>query len=256
MHPLLQGFKPVDISVSMRKPDDPKQTLTFLQWAGTHTAWAQRCREIRIPNELGAHWAGVESESLTDFTQNGVSKDAFAAFDAATTSLHADRFQPGAPVAAVAGGAWVVPLVLANHPMAARLRTRTKLPPKNIDIAVTVSASVKWQTLTNSLARLAHAAWAYIEAGGAVRLTVHHISGFSKERHGAHGIIVSLQAPLTSKAGFATACSTQVKRAHVIELAIGCGEPRVPRAYWHKPGLFTIDGSARDAAVLEALRVR
>jgi hypothetical protein len=66
--------------------------------------------------------------------------------------------------------------VLANTPLAARSRIRKKLNPLNIRIAAFFSGGISAEKLAPLTARLAHALYAYTQAGGTVNLTVGFIS--------------------------------------------------------------------------------
>lgn len=251
----------------------PSPTQVY-RWAGTHSAFMDFIRRAQADGTVAAehltrqmarndretHWSAI-TEPMADFLASGVSKDAHREFSAAVARLHADRLTPGRVRPMVAGGAWVVPLVLASNPLPSRIRERTKLPPVRLDIGVSVMAMTDWKDITASLAPLAHAAWEYIQQGGSVDLTTHYTMAFSAPQDGHQGLVFSVKAPLTSQAGFATAVSVQTHRC--LALRIGqalSGEPggrdSMPLAYWHKPGLFTFNGQGDgDKKALAALKI-
>lgn len=261
------------VSIGPYSHSAPTPTKMF-RWQGTHSAlveFLQKCARdntdagrslARNQADLARQdsWAGL-GEPPADFFTSGVSKAADKEFQAAVAKIHADRFVPGQLRAATAGGAWIVPLVLANSPMPARIRERTKLPPLNIDLGVTLMAMTPWKDLTRSLAPIAHAAWERLQAGGVVNLTTHYTWAFHAAQDGHMGVIVSVKAPLTNQAAFATAVSTQASRCFALLLGqslsgVPDGRDSMPLAYWHKPGLHLLNGQgAGDKEVLKALRI-
>lgn len=193
-----------------------------------------------------------------EWLASGLFPAAVRAFDAAVSRLHADRLNAGTPRPMVAGGAWIVPLVLANNPLPARIRERNKLPPIALRVGVTVPAYRKAEDLANSLAALAHGAWEYIQAGGAVTLDVWHSTHYdSPARDGAQGLVCKVRAPLTSKAAFACAASVQLKRGVTLSLANSLRGMRQSLPMCYVEGVQSLTGDrAEDAKALEALRVR
>lgn len=269
---LMAQFSSDSLTVSERDSHAKPEQGLWLHWTGTHAAFAELIRAlISDPTEAGRRFArklaernnarcGLTTQTATDLAQSCVSADAHREFSRAVAKLHADRLNPGTTSAAVCGGPWVVPLVLSGAPLASRLRERTKLPPRTIDIGITVSAMTDWQNLTKSLAPLAHAGWQYIAAGGALSLTAHHASTFDApvRINGAQhrGVVFSIRAPLTNQAAFATVASVQIKRGLCIPLAMVLGDSySLPRAYVRKPGLVNLDGTSADARALETLKI-
>lgn len=269
---LMAQFSSDPLEVSERGSNAKPERGLWLHWTGTHAAFAELIRAFASdPTEAGRKfarklelrdnaWCGLTTQTATELALSCVSPDAHREFSAAVAKLHADRLQPGTTSPAVCGGPWVVPLVLTGAPLASRLRERTKLPPRNIDIGITVSARTDWQNLTESLAPLAHAGWQYIAAGGALSLTAHHASTFNApvRINGAlhRGVVFSIRAPLTNQAAFASTASVQLKRGLCIPIAaVFGGSDRVLRAYVRKAGLVNLDGSGADAAALAALKL-
>lgn len=248
----------------------------WYRWQGTHSAWVQFYRACAADSSPAGRslarniadlavwhksWAALEGQTPDAFLESGVSTAAHREFSRAVAKLHADRLQPGTLRPMVAGGAWVVPLVLAGNPMPSRIRERTKLPPKNIELGVTLMAMTDWRALTKSLAPIAHAAWAYIQAGGVVTLTVNYSWAFHKSQDGHEGVTISLKAPLTSEAGFASCISTQASRCWALLMGqslsgVPNGADSMPLAYWHRPNLPLLDGHGDgDAAVVKVLGI-
>lgn len=105
-------------------------------WQGTHSAWMEFLRAHAGDKVFSRALATMADEASfsgitvprAQWLASGVFPNALEAFNAATARLHADNLQPGTLRPAVAGGAWVVPLVLAGNPMPSRIRERSKLP--------------------------------------------------------------------------------------------------------------------------------
>jgi hypothetical protein len=248
--------------------------MPFFHWQGTHSAFMEFYRQcLKDDTNAGASlrrntkelegqrsWSGL-SEPAPAFIESGISIDAAREFQTTTAKLHADRFAPGAVRPAVAGGAWIIPLTLTGAPMPARIRERTKLPPLNINLGITAMARTNWKDVTKSLASVAHAAWQYLQAGGALTLTANYCWAFHSPMNGNRGLVVSIKAPLTSQAAFASACSLQTARALTLSLAqslsgVPNGHDSIPLAYWKKPGLHMVNGLAgEDAGILSALKI-
>lgn len=276
---LMAEFKTVTINATIGPYADPQaaKPLKFYQWTGTHAAWVELARLLRAdPSDAGKSlarnwsrlpayglsWCALAGQPEQEFLATGISTAAHSAFQQATAKLHADRLMPGVVKPAIAGGAWVIPLVLAGNPMAARLKERTKLPPLNIDLGITLMARTDADALTRSLAPLAHAAWEYLQAGGVVSLTTHYTWGFRTQQDGHSGVVISIKAPLTNQAAFATAISVQFSRCYALIVGqslsgVPDGRDGMPLAYWYKPGLHLLNGQGQgDRDALAALRVR
>lgn len=269
---LMAQFTSDTMEVSEGQVSEKPRASLWLHWTGTHSAFANLIRAlVSDPTPAGKKfarkladrdnaWSGLTTQTAEELAQSCVSPDAHREFSAAVAKLHADRLQPGTTSPAVSGGPWVVPLVLTGAPLASRLRERTKLPPRNIDIGITVSAGTDWKNLARSLAPLAHAGWQYIEAGGALSLTAHHASTFDAPviiNGAAHrGVVFSIKAPLTNQAAFAATASVQLKRGLCIPLAMVLGDSHsLPRAYVRKAGLVNLDGTGADAQGLASLKL-
>jgi hypothetical protein len=253
-------------------PMDTGPALLY-RWAGGYSQWMQFARECAADDSAAGRFFAEDADDLcknsrfsgigqsfADVSRAGHYNRAFEEFKRAEAKLEADRFQPGLPKPAVAGGAWIVPLVLTGNPMPARIRTRTKLPPKNLEVVVNVVHFIRWEDITASVARIARACWDYVEAGGAVSLTVHYIYRFTQPQDGHEGLLVSIKVPLTNQAAFASACSAQEFRGLGVSMAralSGYHNDSLPLGTLVRPGLLHVSGRpADDTKAREALRIR
>lgn len=249
--------------------------MQFYRWHGGYSAWLDFIRRARGDASPGGKafarvtqgdadhhfgdWSGV-NQAPDSILAQGFYTTAREEFFKASAKLETDRYIPGALKPAVAGGAWIVPLVLAGNPMPARIRQRSKLPPVNLDLAVNVWVGVKWEDITRSMARIARAAWNYIEAGGAVSITANYVHHFSHAQDGCKGVVVSIQVPVTNMAAFASAASTQEYRGFTMAFASQGLSPNVgdglPLCKWNRPGLLHITGRpADDDKALAAFKI-
>lgn len=234
-------------------------------WSGTHSAWCEFLRAHAGDQVFSRSLAALADDgSFSGITiprkqwlASGVFPNALEAFNAATARLHAENLQPGTLRPMVAGGAWVVPLVLAGNPMPSRIRERSKLPPKSIRVGVTVRAFRAWQGLADPLAKLAHGAWEYLQAGGAITVEVWHCTHYDNPMpDGAQGLVVKIKCPLTDKAAFASALSVQCKRGATLSLAnaIAGRLQKLPTCYVE--GLESLSADpTRDAETLKKLGI-
>jgi len=198
------------------------------------------------------NWAGFEKQALGKLLSTGIIDAALADFEKVQAKLITHAI-PDRPLPSVTGGVWVTPLVLANVPMCARLRTRTKLPPKNLELAVNVSAVVEASDITASLARIARAAWDYTLSGGAITITVNYVHHFTEpqtwKREDMHGVIHSIKVPLTNVAALASAVSSQQYRGTDMQAAkalSGYRDDGLPVTTLIKPGLLHVTGRIED----------
>lgn len=234
-------------------------------WSGTHSAWCEFLRTYASDRVFSRALAKMADDSSfsgitvprAQWLASGVFPNALEAFNAASARLHAENLQPGTLRPAVAGGAWVVPLVLAGNPMPSRIRERSKLPPKSIRVGVTVSGLRAWQGLADPLARLAHGAWEYLQAGGAITVEVWHCAHYDRAMpDGARGLVVKIKCPLTDKAAFASALSVQCKRGATLSLACAVAGSIQSLPMCYVDGLESLSADpARDAATLKKLGI-
>ena len=136
-----------------------------------------------------ASWNGLGEQSIADFDATGVATHPRDLLLAASAKLPERRTRLAEPRAAVTGGFWDTPSVLANLPLSARTRHRTKLTPKTIRIAMSFSASVNPEHMAVQVARIAHAVRAYTLAGGAVDIRVAYMGGARQSSLGCVGSV-------------------------------------------------------------------
>jgi hypothetical protein len=245
-----------------------KGALPMFVWQGSYSAWLEHARAMHadsrryrglLAERCDEGWAGMPGQDVAALLSTGIIDAALRDFEAAQAKLLNDNLLPGSMQPAVAGGAWIVPLVLANNPMPARIRTRSKLPPRSLDLCTNVSSHINPADVTASMARIAKAAWLYILAGGAVTITAHYIHKFSKPCDGQWGVLHSIKVPITNCAALASACSVQHYRGMDI-IAAQClsGDPHdgLPLVKWKRPGLLHVTGRLEDdAKARAALRI-
>lgn len=208
---------------------------------------------------LSRSWAGFSTASPLDMLESGFSPDALTAFNAANAAIEA-KGAPASPEYRVSGGVWSVPRHLSGHPLSAVVRPRTTLPAKNWDISACFMARVNPSDVAFSLAKIARAAWTYIQQGGAVTLTIHYSAKFSRQFDGCTHFATSLTIPLTNPGAIASACSVQFFRSAFIAFGnalSGVADDILPVAWLHKPGIVTLQGDRQaDAKALEALGIK
>lgn len=173
----------------------------------------------------GATWQGLGPEQTRDELDScGIPRHAKALSEKASAQLVRKPSRPGRVQSAIVGGSWSVPAVLANLPLAARTRGRSKLPPLTLNLVCTYSGSVSTETLAPVFAKLARAIWDYTLAGGAVSLTVSVIGIPKATSTRAKGIIVQTRVPTNDIAQIALALSTVFPRSVACPLASAFSE--------------------------------
>jgi hypothetical protein len=150
-------------------------------------------------------WLGLGEQSVADFDATGCAKESLKAVQNAAAKMAQRPTKSSRPHAAITGGFWDVPSVLQGLPLAARARQRTKLPPRNIKLGISISADVDAAQMSALTVQLARAIWDYTLAGGAVRLS---IGDFSKVRNSPYaGAMVECQVNCADVAALATVLS-------------------------------------------------
>ncbi len=229
----------------------------------------------RTPNEQawrggGADWQGLGPEQDQDsLDSSGIPMRARNAMQSATAALVRKPSRPGQIRPSIVGGTWSVPAVLANLPLAARTRIRSKLPPLSIRIVCTWSASVRDSDLAPMFAKLARAIWDYTLAGGAVDLRAYGLGFARASSTGAKGIILETRVPCSDVSQIALALSNVYFRAITGPLCTAFSEStqdsiRVPQSTDNPiPGSIYIGGRTSTGNIgptlekaLEALAVR
>lgn len=159
-------------------------------------AWARTGNE-QVWQSSGFNWQGLGAQPRDDFDACGIAQKPRDLMKNATATLVRKPSRAGKSAPAITGGTWSVPAVLANLPLAAIARQRTKLPPVNLRLALTWSSSVRDETLAPTFAKLARSIWDYTLAGGAVTLTVYGCGKVRSSTSGAKGLIVECRVPAT-----------------------------------------------------------
>lgn len=172
-------------------------------------------------NSIDPEKLGLANQTAMQFLEEGYSKESLRLFSEAQAKLAPAPTLGRNYLPAAAGGAWVLPLVLQNSPLPARLKIRDKLPPRIIKMRIRAS----WDTTAESLARpaamVARALWDYQLAGGIVQFSVVHTLEYKqKSTRGTRGLVIETQIPLTSEASITLACSPAYYRA--ISMGFGC----------------------------------
>ena len=244
------------------------------QWRGSYSqfvAFQQECeadtgsdagRDLKgyASDRFPDTWSGVTETKADFYATGGVFAQAQKSFTEHEAKLEADRFLPGSPLRTVFGPQWIVPETLAGIPQCGRLRQRIRLPPKNISLSVSVSCMVDWRDIARSVATIARASWDYLQAGGAVRVVVHYVYGFAKPCNGAHGVVFSVEIPLTNVASFASGVSAQQFRAMPIAIAQALSGQRndgLPVIRLNMPDTIDVTGRlADDVKTREAFAIK
>lgn len=157
--------------------------------------------------------SGLGGQSCQEFLTSRLARHALTDFNKASAKLHAAPVLGSRQSPAVCGGAWVIPSVLANHPMPARVRTRDKLPPKILKIRLGTNSGTPGDAMADPAARIARAVWDYQLAGGVTRVSLWFGSNYPKTSfRGTAGLRVDCQIPLSDTAAFATAISVPFYR--------------------------------------------
>lgn len=165
------------------------------------------------------------------------------------------------PQLSVIGSSFSMGRVMQGHPVQCFRRPKHKLPPRKIDLSISVSAGVKATEVSASIACIVHAAHNYHLAGGAVTLICHYLLGFNApnpETH-AQGICFSLEIPLGDGNLAAFSGSIQFFRAILIPFAQALsGQAHDPLKIYNfaDKNIANISGFATDAkAQLDSLKI-
>lgn len=195
----------------------PQEMLAFVRADSKARKEAQR-----LVRDNGETWAGLGAQPLTEFFSSGFSTHAIGLFEKALAKLEGEKLLGRGQAPTVAGGAWVMPLVVQNHPMAARRVTREKLAPKFLKVRLGTSGHIPAEALSEPSARIARALWDYQLKGGVVGLSLWQAASFYGGANSpCYGFRVDCQVPLSSDAAVSTALSVALYRTCYI--AIGQG---------------------------------
>lgn len=267
--PSLMERLPVQKLSLKRHSGSPQQTPVF-HFSGSMAELFTLLREAqndptiageRAQRAISTHstpWAGFSLASAQAMVDSGYSLDAQKAFNSALARVETKNDR--APITyREVGGSWSIPRTLSGHPRSAFYRPKSRLPAKDWQIGACFMAAVKAPDVAEPLAKIARAAWAYLEQGGAVTLTIHYSAQFSRPCGGADGLVLSIKVPLSNPAAIATACSVQLFRCAVIALGVALSRATgdsLPTAWLVKPSLINIQGSRLlDSSALSTLGI-
>lgn len=165
-------------------------------------------------------WAGIRGQTPQEFASQGYSTRSLSLFREAQAKLVSTPILGSTLHPAVAGGAWIIPLVLQSHPMPARMKKREKLPPLNLTIRLDPIAYNDEAILAQNLAQITRALWDYQLAGGVVSLTTFTTYNYSRESdRGTKGFLFRCNVPITSESSLSLGCSVPFVR--VMSFALG-----------------------------------
>lgn len=226
----------------------PWDKLVFPSVRELHQTVIDHARTKNEAEWTTGYFCGLESQPLADFDSSGKANTAFDAFTAAVAKLP-DIKRAGTMRAAVSGSYWDVPSVLANLPLAARTRVKSRLAPVNFRIALDFSGAVDAKTVAPYTAKLARAIWDYQLAGGVCTLTVLHLSDLSDHSR----IYAETRVNTSDMAALSLALSPICARA----LAYALFSAASPRTRDHLPmnddsqaipgGCFAMEGRSNEA---------
>jgi hypothetical protein len=164
------------------------------------------------PNETswgdsGPGWLGLDTQSLPSFRQSNIAEYPLRLVKEATAKLPQKLTKLADQRAAVTGGFWDVPAVIANIPMAARTRIRNKLAPKQFKIGFSMSCNIDAAQMAALTSRIARALWDYTIAGGVATLTIYHAGFVRRSETGAKGLITESHINCADQAALSLALS-------------------------------------------------
>lgn len=156
------------------------------------------------------------------------------------------------PMASIVGASFSMGRVMSGHPVQCYRRPKHKLPPKTVNLSVSVSSGADAKAVSKSMAKIVHAAHDYHLAGGAVTLVIHYLLGFHKPNPetGAQGIAFSLEIPLGDGNLAAFSGSVQFFRAIMIPYARALSGQRkdtLTVLSFHDKSIAQISGFVTDA---------
>lgn len=168
------------------------------------------CTYARTTNETigqnSEHWLGLENQTRSSYEQTGICEYSLGLVKKNADAMAKHYSRLAEPHAAITGGYWDTPSVLANIPLAARTRKRSRLAPKSIKIGYFMSCSISAADMAVLAARISRAIWDYTIAGGAVTLTVAHVGRVTSST-GAVGLTVETLVNTSDVSAVATALS-------------------------------------------------
>lgn len=178
-----------EFSKGMGTDNKPYGLLRFNSVAHAH----ETCKKFaRTENELSwknPDFIGLNGQTLASFDSTLKANYPTECTKKAVASLEKICNRPGKIGAGVTGGYWDIPSLQAGLPLAARIKTRTKLAPKNIRIFCAYSGMIDADFMAPISAKIAKAIWDYTLEGGVVTLTVLSGGVINNSECGNRGII-------------------------------------------------------------------
>lgn len=183
-----------------------------LKYPSVSAAHSMVKAHARTENEYSwqnPRFIGLNGQSLSDFDNTSKSTHAQTCLESALAKLTENTRKPGDIRNTVTGGYWDVPSVIAGLPLAARSRTRTKLPPLNLKLWIAYSGSTNEAEIAPLTAKIAKAIWDYIKAGGIANLSV--ITGSKIRNPNAEFAVIETRVNTSD----ISALALEIGRAHV-----------------------------------------
>jgi len=254
---IMERFPVKEIPVKFHFGGKPDKPIPFFHFKGKLSELMPMLREAYPMAERyasnGSHWAGCNqgetTQSMVETTRCPTALEAFMREESKIKApLMRDR-----PQLSVIGASFSMGRVMQGHPVQCFRRPKHKLPPRKIELSISVSAGAKAEEVSASIARIVHAAHDYHLAGGAVTLTVHYLLGFHQpnKETGAQGLCTSLEIPLGDGNLAAFSGSIQFFRAVLIPYAqaLSGKEHDSLKVYtFADPTIANISGYVTDAA--------
>jgi hypothetical protein len=171
----MRGHNPDNVQVQPEFSFDAVKRIGWLKFRSVAHAiafQATHCpRDGHEPRPFNAHY-GLGAQTFNDYLKSHNATHALALTRKAIAEMKAPVRTFSRPVATITGGHWDVPSVLANLPLAARARVRTKLAPINLHFVTWYGSISDIAPIFPLAARLAQAINTYTIAGGIVTLRV------------------------------------------------------------------------------------
>jgi hypothetical protein len=220
-----------NLKVKFHFGSSPDNGLPFFHFKGKLSEILPLLRETADnPKVAGAdncggstgYWCGLKhGETFKGMLETVRCQSALEAFMKEESRIKAPLTRDR-PKLSVIGSSFSMGRVMQGHPVQCFRRPKHKLPPRKIDLSISVSAGADADKVSASIARIVHAAHDYHLAGGAVSLTVHYLLGFYKpnKETKAEGICFSLEIPLGDGNLAAFSGSVQFFRAILIPFAV------------------------------------
>lgn len=210
--------------------------------------YARTNNEILLSGVSDPHFAGIYPQTIPDLAETHIAKTALQKLETALAAFPDRKTRPGDFRAAITGGFWDTPSVIAGLPLAARTRVRTKLPPRDLRISFSLSAMIDADDVYKVSARMVKAIHNYILAGGIVNLTVFNTAEFdSGPSNGTIGAVIATKINTADLASLALSISPTMHRhiagPLITALASGFKDVRMPPDKPPVPNTIYLGGS-------------